>query len=667
MDQQDSFWEKVLRWGIVLMVAVLPLLYFPWQGPVAYITTKQYFFSGFVDIVGIVWLWIMARDTRYRLSRKNILALVPLFLFLVALTISSIFGIDPATSFFSTFEIGTGMILLWHIFLFICMTASVVRVHGKDVFKKIVQSSLCAAVILVFSTYLAHGVFHVHTKMLDGSTGGAMMGNVLLAAAYMIFVIFFGIMLLVQESSSKKKWIYGIALAIIILSPEFFLTPFIWSGVNKLSIFSHPLLIVGDARIATAAMVLGLFFALFSWIGVTAKKHTGRTVGWAGVIGVVVLTILMGWQCLAPNGKLHSFFLATSGSRIDFWQESIAGIKSRPILGWGQDNYRVIYWKYLPEVTHDYGTGDQIQALHPHNAWLEILNNGGIVGFILYITVLVSLVVMIINLYRKQILGPAWFALLLGLLFAYVVQDQMIYDSITSLVMVFTLVGILAGLNDRSDAQPIHSGVISKWLALFGSVALIIVWVFVAYLPAHSVKKFMGLVNEPTNIRAAQYSSIFTKTGSYAIDTDISYVGLPLASAYYRILNTTLKASPENQTLSFNEVQSLVNAADPIWQKRVSDYGLSIMLARLENLSIAISGKPDSSIIARAEAYEKRGIELSPNNAQIHVAAAQTYAYAGNINQSRSELEKALTIDPGYPDAKFFKASFEQVTGEKIK
>src|ERR1700743_1091513 len=117
---RESFLEKIVRWGSVGIFAVLPILYFP-QRIASYVTSKQYFFIGAVDILAIFWVWLLISDKRYRLAKKGMVLLLPLLLFLISLTVSAFTGIDPKTSFYSTVESGTGLILLYHVFLFACI------------------------------------------------------------------------------------------------------------------------------------------------------------------------------------------------------------------------------------------------------------------------------------------------------------------------------------------------------------------------------------------------------------------------------------------------------------------------------------------------------------------------------------------------------------------
>ena len=198
-----------MGWGVIFTITVLPLLYFPGRVS-SYTTSKEFFFIGMVDLLFCLWVWVMLRNTNYRLSKKNLFVFIPLFLFLLSATISSVIGVNPLVSFFSTVESGTGMILLWHALFFTVILASIIRARGEQFLKKVFQGILLASVTLAIMTWFTNlSLWDVHSKMLDGSIGGGTMGNVLLAAAYFIFSIFFALILIIKESLIKKRFSTG--------------------------------------------------------------------------------------------------------------------------------------------------------------------------------------------------------------------------------------------------------------------------------------------------------------------------------------------------------------------------------------------------------------------------------------------------------------------------
>jgi hypothetical protein len=305
-----SFLEKAIAWGIILVFAVLPILYFPGRAA-SYVTSKQYFLIGIVDVLVVLWTWLLLTDKRYRLSKTNLLYLAPVFLFLLSLTVSAFAGVDPATSFFSIVESGTGLIVLYHILAFACMIASVIRVQGKRFFTYILQANLLASVILAGFTFFtgSNGVFQTSSTMLDGSSGGAMMGNSLLAGAYFIFSIFLTIYLIVHESTTWRKVLYWLGLALIIVSP-IFLNADVFKGVALSSLVMY----IGEARIAAAALIIGLFLSLFIWLCTLRERKSWKIIGIIGILAMLIAGIV-GIQQIASSGSLNRATAPLTGKK----------------------------------------------------------------------------------------------------------------------------------------------------------------------------------------------------------------------------------------------------------------------------------------------------------------------------------------------------------------
>jgi O-antigen ligase len=637
----QSFLEKTVRWGITAIFTLLPLLYFPGRSA-SYVTSKEYFFIGIVDILAVLWVWLLLSDRRYRLSAKNFIWLIPLGLFLISLTISAIVGIDPVTSFFSTVESGTGLVLLYHVFLFACMVTSFVRVHGKKMLVAISQANLFASAVLAVATFYTgpNGLIDIHSEMLDKSSGGAMMGNALLVGAYFIFSVFLTLWLIVKESVLWKKILYWIGIVLMMFSPIYF-------DVKKIAI--------GEARIAAVSLIIGLFVSLFLWLILQKGRRVLRVVGAVGLtLGIIIFALAIK-MIATPTTTLHQFFIAQSGNRPIDWQEAIQGIKAKPVLGWGPENFHAVFQQYLNPIVFSPGHGNEVWALHPHNNTLEVLINGGMIGFIFYLAVLVSIVLGLIRLYRNKTFDAATVSLFTGMLIAFFLQQQMIYDSIVSYVMFFTVIAIIAGFSETTDDRKAPSslnGSAAYIMAVGIVIVLFPVWLYTAYLPAQKVDELQQVASSHSDVRIGMYQHLFHSPGSYAIDTDIEFYTDPLFFSYDP-QKQILRENPTYQKIASRELASLLRAVAPIWLTRTYDYHLSLNLVELENLQYYLTG--DVAQLANAEIYAKRAFALSPTDPQIYFAYAQTLVYENNISEAKVMLDKAIALNANYQPATDFR------------
>jgi len=648
--------KNLFNWGILGIFLLLPLICISsWVAP--YLTPKTFFFIGVVDIVAIVWIWLMVFDHRYRFTKKMFWFIVPSLLFLISLTISGAISIDPATSFFSTFESGTGLIVLYHAFLFMLMVASAARVNGISFFKRIAQITLVASVILALCTFFTDRTINIGSFILNHSEGGAMMGNVLFLASYLIFSIFLAGVLFVTESVPKKKFWYGIGGLFIILSPTFFISDKIYEKLIPFhQVFSSPVDIIGAARMATGALVVGGLIGIFTYISLKYRKPLVKG---AGMVGLIVTLVGFGFvvsQAFSPTSQIHSFFMQESGNRLSDWREAISGIHEKPVLGWGPENYRLVVQKYLDPHVFDPGQGNEVWAFHPHNSSLEVLVNGGIIGFVFYIIMIVGIFWGIWLLYRRQIISTAVFSILIGLMVAYLLQDQMVFDTVVTYMMLFGIMGCIFGLLDQAPALVGRSKITpdpstaSQVLAVIALFAFITILVIGSILPSVEAGSLYHLSKITSQERATAYGSIFNGPGSVFLKTDVPIYLDSFIASYDNQQNNILNTQ-QNQVIAKQEIVSLIAATDPIWKKRNFDYHLTLDMAELENLLFVVSGQISRSDLAQVKKYEDQGIVLSPTDPQIYTVTGQTMFFANDTKAAVSLFDKALSINPNYKPA----------------
>jgi len=652
---QQSFLEQSVRWITVSIFTVLPLLYF--SGRIAsYVTSKQYFFIGTVDVLVVLWTWLLLNDTRYRLTKKNLLLLLPLFLLLVSLTVSALVGVDPATSFFSTVETGTGLVFLYHCFLFACITASQIRVQHWQLLKSIFQAVLFSATMLAMMTFFTggNGVFTTQSAMLNGSSGGAMMGNSLLAGAYFIFAVFMAIILLVREQVVYKKILYVIGLATIALSPIYF-NAAIWKGAE----ISSSYFFIGEARIATVSLGIGVVLALLIWLCTKKENITMRIVGVAGLVLMVIVGGVVAERIVTRSSPLHAFFVKESGNRTIDWRVSIKGVQEKPLLGWGPENFHVVYQKYFDPAVFNPGRGNEAWALHPHNNTFEVLVDGGIIGGVLYLIVIATLFVAVFRLYRRERIDGKTCAALIGILAAFIIQQQMIYDSIVSYTMFFFIIAVVAGLSDTFSVEGMNKRPaitdrdVYYLIGVTVTAIMIPVWIYLAYLPARKVEEFQRVADMTSDMRAGAYEHLFHSAGSYAINTDIEFFADPLFFSYQG-QKEQLKANSLYQNIAATELETFLTTVYPIWQHKQYDYHLTLSLIQLSNLQYYLTD--DAASLQHVDEYIERAVALSPTDPQIYFEYAQVLVYQKHVAGAKTMIDKALALNPNYKPAVVFKS-----------
>ena len=646
-----GFWpsalEKVVKWGSLFGFFILPLVYF--SGRVApYLTSKEFFFMGLVDILLCAWIWLQIVDARYRLSKKNLVMLLPLFLFLVSMTISGIFGADPHTSFWSNLESGDGLIYLWHAFAFALIIASCIRVSGKKFFMAMLQGVLLSGFIIGIMTWFTNLSFDVGSKMLNDSVGGATLGNGLIAGAYFIFVLFLAVVLISYTEKMWKKIVYGVAAFSILLSPIIFNIG-IWVGSVPLKTLVHtPYSVFGEARTAVLGIVFGTILSISIAVFLLAQKKWKSILG---LLGIIIVFLGIGFiiqQITVPTSKIHGIFVEQAGARPVDWKEAVVGIKERPVLGWGHGNFQILYLKHLDSFVFTDANDNQIWNFHPHNATLEILVDGGILALVLYILVVAGIIGGLIFLYRKKRISAVVVACFSGLLFAYLLQNQMLFDSVTMHVMFFSLIAMIAGLAD-SPEQESFVVVNNGWGVYMGaiviSVLLIPVWIYCSFIPSRKVIEMSRVGADTSNDRITEYAHLFESPGSYIIKTDPEFYLLTLVQSYDQ-QKSYFYAHPSDAAIAEQEIASALVELDKMWARESTNYRLALAGLELENLQMNLLNAAPKENIDLATKYATRAFALSPTNLMTYWAYSETLYDKQDFKGAEAMLDQAIAIDP---------------------
>jgi len=147
------------------------------------------------------------------------------------------------------------------------------------------------------------------------------------------------------------------------------------------------------------------------------------------------------------NYSLHE---GTVQDRFMIWGMSLKGVKERPILGWGQENYYLVFQKYF-----DPGLFRAEQWFdRSHNVFLDWAVHAGIPGLLAYLTIFGVFFWQIIALMRRE--RSAFFEglLLIGLFATYFFQNLFVFDNLNSYLLFFAFLayGNLA-VSQGTDSQ----------------------------------------------------------------------------------------------------------------------------------------------------------------------------------------------------------------------
>ncbi len=434
--------NKILFWLIVgglLLLTITPLivstsLFFP------FITGKGFFFRMVMEIILALWIILALRDPNYRPrllggQTRGSWLLVAMSSLLLVLALATAWGANPFRSFWSNFERMEGLISYLHLFAYFLILISVLK---KEKLWAWFSHSLLVinAVIAVYSVLQLTGKLAINQ---GGVRLDATFGNATYLAVYALFHLFLLLFCLIRfwqenrwQSTNWRSWWRTLV-----------------AGYVLLGLFNLVLLYKTATRGAILGLGLGLIISaiLIIWRERTVSGKTIRRVAW-GTLGLAVLAIVgflavknTDWVAKSPTlSRFASISVddRTTQSRFLVWNMSWRGFKERPLLGWGPENYILVFNKYYdPEMYPQEPWFDR-----SHNVVFDWLISAGALGLLAYLSLFVAALYLL--WWQKGVLfSVAERALFTGLLVAYFFHNLFVFDNLVSYLLFLATLGYI--------------------------------------------------------------------------------------------------------------------------------------------------------------------------------------------------------------------------------
>lgn len=639
-----------------LYVAVLgtPLFYLR-QAVYPYTLPKTAFFEAVIEIAFFLWIALAVSDARYR-PRATPIALATLG-FLAVLVITAAFGVNPARSIWSTQERALGVFAFAHLAALATMLSSLFR---EIKLKSLPYWSLGVSALVAIIAFLQIWEPHLLLNEPIGKRPGATFGNPGFLAGYLIFNIFIGIYFLIDllgitrdtDRRARTRWtreilflsgatildvagifrtqtrgdILGLALGIVVL-----VACFAWRPPKlRMPIFSK------RSVYALFLLVIVAFGAAF-WLTRSASF-------WENVPGINRFRDIS----ISDQGLLPRFIALRAAGQ---------GFLEKPYLGWGWDNFNVVFNKYYDpralELSYQETRFDK-----PHNAILEYFVVGGVPLGVLYLVLLGAFVFGVARAGHRLLAQTTG-----ALLFAYLVRNFFSFETLGPLLMLFTLAGIADGLYRERFPVSTHE----KSAPRAGSVAVrpvllgILSVAAVATLYIVNVRTISGAYHQFwgfTNFARSKPSQaiISFKKGSakwspYQMNFKRDYATAVAEAFFY---------NPD--VIPNAEAWKAVRAMEEVARAAPNDAYNHYALVDLYN---QVSDLDPATLLDAAEKEAAIALELSPDRQEVYFSLAKTKSLKGDYAGALEILKKALDLDPKVPDAHFYYGLIAFETGDE--
>ena len=642
---------KYSIWTGIYAVLIIPFivgnsLFFP------FIVGKAFTFRIIVEIILGLWLILIIKDSEFRPKWSWILGAAGLFTFI--LLIADINAVAPFKAFWSNFERMEGWVTFIHLFAYFVVLSSML--NTEKIWLWFLRANVAAGVILALYSI---------DKATDIRFSGPL-GNPIYIAVYFLFIFFFTFILLYKDVLAKKliDW----KLFRKVFANVLFYTYLI---VAVLSLF----VVYRTSRGALLGAIGGIFVGAILIAIFEREKKVIRHIALGG-IGVVIAIIMIFMSVrntdYVNNNPTLSRFAEISWSNLNgqarqlVWPMAIKGFQEKPILGWGQEGFNYVFNKY-------YDPGMYAQETwfdRAHNAPLDFLVAGGILGFLSYLALFFSALYLI--WFKRSNLSITERSLLTGLFAGYLFQAIFVFDNLVSYIMFFTtLAYVHSRVVETHESKPAFkfiSGFVSNeeyqnYILIPAVVIMTAVGIYFVNIPGLSANQtLIQALRLTQGGRVAEGATAFKQALSYKSmgDSEIREQLLSLTPSVLKAEGVDQSIKREFLTLTVNEIEKQI-AIVP------DDARYYILMGSLLN-SI---GNPGQAI-----QYINKAIELSPRKQAMRFELIQSLYSLGKSTEAMTEAKATYELDTRYDQAKqIYKATVEneikvnpkfKIEGDKI-
>ena len=639
-----SFLLKSLNILLLIIIIGTPIFYLQ-QSFYPYTFSKTLFFQIAVEILAALWAALIIFEKRFRPTRTPLL--IGMGVFLGALALTSLLGVDPWRSFWSSQERTIGVFTFAHFVLLALVISSLQKELWQ---KRLFYSSIATASCVVIVGLLQLQNPNLLLNEAVGNRPGGTFGNPTFLAGYLLFHVFIALYFLLDKRPHEEK-------------EESRHRGFNWNLAEKIFLSISLILAVvgifnaqtrGDILgLAVGVMALGIFFAIFP------PQRSGKFLGnRKPYLAVLFILAIFGatfwftrgsaiWSNFPGLNRFQDISISDQSQlpRLTAYRAAWRGFLDRPITGWGWENFNIVFNKYYdPEVLSL--SYQETRFDKPHNVFLEYLVVGGAALALAYLFLI------------GTFLWEAWkgrnilFAqAVTAAAIAYAVRSLFVFDTIGPLLIFFLLLGV-TNKQFRAEAErnavPANSH--SRFSAsdrrwVFAGV-LIPIFLVIYFININSLKatyhQYWGFVNfvnkQPQKAIDHLHRAVDIWTPyTWAIKRDYAAV---IAENYFY-----------NNGVSSEEALRALEAMEEVAKEHPLDSYNHYILVDLYN---QVSDIDLANLTAKAEREAAIALELSPNRQQVLFSLAKTKHLQGDKEGALAIAKQALDLNPRVADGHFY-------------
>lgn len=609
----------IITWGTYLVLFAPLLLYqysfFP------FVTPKTIFFRLVVEIITAAYLLLLLSSRRWRPAFTPINAAVGIFLAVLVLT--SITGINFSRSFWSTYERMTGLLTFFHLFAFFIVLGGVFK--KKEDWEKIFGAAIIVGAMLALYILLSGDSV--------SDRGGGTIGNSSFMAAYLLFDIFFALILFLTKTGAWR----------------------VFSGSALLVMVS--VLLTSSARGGIFAFYAGLALLTLGYLFFSRKKNFKKIV--LAIIAGLAISVIALFVFQPPFFKDKITDLSSEMKpRFIIWQIGVESLKERPLLGWGPENFNVLFLRHFNPCVFLSECGGEIWFDRAHDVILDIGSTSGILGLISYLSIFIVAILGLLKISKKVVeVKNVFFPLgAVVILLIYFAQNLLVFDMINSYLMFFLVLAFVNFLTLKKE-ENIEGSAPTRPVNFTLGAAIIIAFCFIAWSgnvrPLQTAVYTAGIIQT----QKIEDASVF-----FQKSLDSLMEKYEPREQFYQKISGFLFDQKQNKDSLKRGFELAESEMIKSVEANKLDFRQRLFLGRLYLIYFYFGREPDK--LELAEQTLQEAIKLSPTNQQGYWYLAEAKLIKGETEEAVGLLKKALELEPRLAKSHWYLAIAYKEAGE---
>jgi len=648
MTNEENILLKIIKTGLYLIIILTPLLL--WSSLIyPYITTKTLYFRLMISLILPFFIYLLYKYPQWRPQKSWLWYSVMIF----GLTslISSFLGINVLKSLFGDLERMWGVITLINLILFFTMLISVFR-NEKEWLKLLKTIIWVATLVGLYGLAQKWGVSFITRAGI--SRIETTLGNAAFVAGYFLLTMGVTFYLTQKEWLERRKLNYFYLLSLVIQ----FLA-FLYAAIR------------GAYLAFFIALIIYFVVAIFRQKNKKIKlAFVAIFVILAGIYAFLYINRLQPWvnenTYLSRLTSVTNLQSNTVKTRFISWSAGLKGFIGTPILGIGMENYNVYFDKYFTAELYSYSRTESWFD-RAHNAVVEVMVTGGIIGLISYLAIFLLLFVYLFKLIKKNKEKYFNFSLFFALIFlVYFIQNIFVFDTLAVFILFLAFAAYVNFIHQHAKENSEDEAISKKGFFTGKAFWIILLLVSVVWsIFSLAINYRMGKIayyNTKVQYEIVKRNNYFAAKNNIeitlSVDSWLDYFNNKSANIINDVYTQSLRASQVNKDFLdgfFMCIEKLESDVSNYRNETYSNMGLG---RAYNNLAMYYESEPEQrdQYLDKAQSHLESALDLSPGRLQIYYLLAQNMMIRNDFEEANKYMDQAIALNPGFPDSYWFKA-----------